>query len=167
MTTTIHRTSMLRSALCKRLTTRMKFIFGKRVRVGKQYAGYRPIEGITLSKGRCTPLYYDRSAKRLVVQVQERPYSIIFLEGDLAVFHSVIYCDCGGSAIGFDTTPRKAIGELLAQKGGEARRSEEEVLCALRGRYCKYPVSLLRSLARMYLYGEDIIIKGGSQNGAY
>ncbi|MBQ8235417.1 MAG: hypothetical protein IJZ37_01875, partial [Clostridia bacterium] len=61
----------------------------------------------------------------------------------------------------------KAIEELLAQKGGEARRSEEEVLCALRGRYCKYPVSLLRSLARMYLYGEDIIIKGGSQNGAY
>lgn len=156
MTTKIHRTSMLRSALYKRLAIRMKFIFGKRVRVGKQYAGYRPIEGITLSKGKCTPVYYDDSAKRLLIRVQERPGSIVFLEGDLAVFRNVIYCDCGGSAIHFDSSARRAIETLLIQKWGEAQKNEEEVLCALRGRYCKYPVSLLRSLARMYLYGRDV-----------
>ena len=151
METVIHRTSILRNNIKNQIAIYSKFVFGKRVKIGKRYSGYQTINGINVSDGKCTPLYYDKILQKLLIQVSDKTNSIVFLEGDIVVWKNVIVSGGGGSIITFSNEPQKAIDEIIRQYTTDKNISEEIVFSALRKKYYKYPPSYLQSIARMYL----------------
>ena len=151
METLIHRTSILRNNIKNQIAIYSKFVFGKRIKIGKQYSGYQTINGINVSDGKCTPLYYDKILQKLLIQVSDKTNSIVFLEGDFVIWKNVIVSGGGGSIITFANEPQKAIDEIIRQYTTDRNISEEMVVSALRKKYYKYPPSYLQSIARMYL----------------
>ncbi len=154
MANVIHRTSTLRRNVKEQLGHYAKFFLGRRVKIGKEYAGYQVLNGISVSKASCVPCYYDEALRKLLVRASDKPDSIIFLEGDAVVWKNVILVDHGGSSIHFEHSPQYAIKELITQLPSQEPLTEEIVFAALRGKYNKYPPSYLRSIARWYFHNQ-------------
>lgn len=147
----IHRTGVMREGLKNQAEITARFILGRRVKIGRVYSSCNVINGITHINGDCIPVYYDAPTRRLIVRASDKPYSLIFLEGDIVSWRDGILASHGGSALHFSGDPVDAIDDLIGLYSDGADLSEETVFAVLRRRFCKYPPGYLRTVARMYM----------------
>lgn len=134
--------------LMARMGYRLKFMFGKHVKVGKFYSACI-LNGQNLTCGKCETVFYDTVSKTLVVYDISRGLFLL-CTGDMAVFQNVLYADNATICLGNREEMFQYISDYLSERNVEDIK-ECDVIDALRHRFCRVPTNYLTILARCYV----------------